>query len=77
MSHLVRASAALAVLALALPAGAAAKVAKPRHTTTSATRSTIIKTVTVPSSPVTVPSPPVTGPRPRGPLVQVDAAAQQ
>ena len=34
MSHLVRASAALAVLALALPVGAAAKAAKPKHTTT-------------------------------------------
>ena len=35
MSHLVRASAALAVLALAVavPGGAAAKAAKPKHTT--------------------------------------------
>ncbi len=44
MSHLVRASAALAVLALALPGGAAAKVAKPKHTTTVRTVTVLPKT---------------------------------
>jgi 5'-nucleotidase/UDP-sugar diphosphatase len=44
MSHLVRASAALAVLALAVPGGAAAKAAKPKHTTTVRTVTVLPKT---------------------------------
>jgi 5'-nucleotidase len=44
MSQLVRATAALAVLALALPGGAAAKAAKPKHTTTVRTVTVLPKT---------------------------------
>jgi 5'-nucleotidase/UDP-sugar diphosphatase len=44
MSYLVRATAALAVLALAVPGAAAAKAAKPKHTTTVRTVTELPKT---------------------------------